>query len=154
MTNYQHLGPAEEGEEAVSQYFLQVARISLEICATLSTTLNAGYFRLPAIDLNCYCSATKYSSDILIRFCGTISVILILSSEHSLISGVWGALNNSSSASAAEALTLENVVAVPKKPTTVTIDVSEEIPRGFGRGRGFGGRNAGPGKIICETVFM
>ena len=93
-------------------------------------------------------------ANIFTSFCGTISVILILSSEHSLISGVWGALNNSSSASAAEALTLENVVAVPKKPTTVTIDVSEEIPRGFGRGRGFGGRNAGPGKIICETVFM
>ena len=154
MTNYQHLGPAEEGEEAVSQYFLQVARISLEISATLSITLNADYFGLPAIDLNCNSSVTIYSSDTLMRFCGTISVILILSSEHSLISGVWGALNNSSSASAAEALTLENVVAVPKKPTTVTIDVSEEIPRGFGRGRGFGGRNAGPGKIICVTVFI
>ena len=154
MTNYQHLGSAEEGGEAVSQYFLQVARISLEISTTLSITLNADYFGLPAIDLNCNSSVTIYSSDILIRFCGTISVILILSSEHSLFSGVWGALNNSSSASAAETLTLENVVAVPQKPTTVTIDVSEEIPRGFGRGRGFGGRNAGPGKIICKTVFM
>jgi hypothetical protein len=57
------------------------------------------------------------------------------------ILGVWGALNSSSTS---DLLTLETAVA-PKKPTTVVVDVSEEIPREFGRGRGrgFGGRTAG-----------
>ena len=56
--------------------------------------------------------------------------------------GLWGALNSGSSS---ELQSLENVSHAPKKPTTVVVDVSEEIPRAFGqgRGRGFAGRNAG-----------
>ena len=62
--------------------------------------------------------------------------------------GVWGALNNNSSTS--DLQTLETVAPAAKKPTTVTIDVSEEIPRAFGqgRGRGFGGRSAGMSKRV------
>lgn len=58
------------------------------------------------------------------------------------ISGLWGALNNSSTG---DLQTLETIAPAPKKPTIVVVDVSEEIPREFGRGRGrgFGGRNAG-----------
>ena len=65
--------------------------------------------------------------------------------------GIWGALNSSSTS---DLLTLETIVEVPKKPTTITVDVSEEIPRSFGggRGRGFGGRNAG--KNAAFMVFL
>jgi hypothetical protein len=71
-----------------------------------------------------------------------ITIVLSLSflSSFYLCLGIWGALNNSKK----EEVTLETVEKVPKKPTIVIVDVSEEIPRGFGRGRGFGG---GRGKV-------
>ena len=67
-----------------------------------------------------------------------------------IFQGLWGALNNTSSS---DLNSLENVSHAPKKPTTVVVDVSEEIPRAFGqgRGRGFGGRNAGQ---IMKLTFL
>ena len=70
-------------------------------------------------------------------------------SETDLLPGVWGALNNSSSG---DLQTLETIAPAPKKPSIVIVDVSEEIPRAFGqgRGRGFGGRNAGEINLLQE----